>query len=455
MKKKISQSIQAKTFFRMLALLVACCATFYGMVIFFWPHDLLIDREDEVAENFQALEQTLQQNDWQTCKDDLLEFAVRNRARVNIIDDSGKNVFSLDHYDTEGLGPSAPTAGFGATFWQKNHPYYLVVQAVSASAAPQPYEVLLELTPLLAVLMLLISVTGAYLTARSYSRPLVEISVAAQRMATLDLSSRCAVDRQDEIGTLAQSLNEMSAQLQGALAGLQAANAQLQQDIEHERAQEKQRIEFFTAVSHELKTPIAIIKGQLEGMIWQVGEYKDRDTYLRQCLQTTNRMEALVREILAAARMGGSDFRPARADLNLSEMLRAVCGQFCGPAEDKRLALRLDIAPGVRYQGDRRLIEKVFTNVVGNAVAYSPPGAAVTVRLQGGVFTVENTGVHIAAADLPHLFTPFYRVEKSRNRNSGGSGLGLYIVKTILDHHGAACRIENTADGVRFTAELK
>ena len=345
-----------------------------------------------------------------------------------------------------------PTEGFASAIYYKGETYYILATAALMTAV-SPLAVLMRLIPLIAGMILLISALGAYLTARAYAKPLVEISGAAQRMATLDFSGQCKVARRDEIGTLAKSLNEMSAQLQQALDSLQAANAQLQQDIERERAQEKQRVEFFTAVSHELKTPLAILKGQLEGMIWQVGEYKDRDTWLRRCLQTTDRMEALVREILAAARMGSGDFSPARADLDLSALLSAVCETFRAPAQDKGLTLRLYIAPGVQGRGDRRLLEKAFANVVGNAVAYSPPGAVVTVALQDGAFTVENTGVHIAEDDLPHLFTPFYRVEKSRSRNSGGSGLGLYITKTILDRHGAACRIGNTPDGVRFTAE--
>src|SRR5699024_2320779 len=134
------------------------------------------------------------------------------------------------------------------------------------------------------------------------SKPLVNISNVAKRMTTLDMTWKCEVNRKDEIGVLATSLNEMAEQLNSALASLRSANWQLKKDIEREREQEKQRVEFFTAVSHELKTPIAIIKGQLEGMIYQVGEYKDRDTYLRRCMKTTNDMEALVKEILSAAR---------------------------------------------------------------------------------------------------------------------------------------------------------
>ena len=97
-------------------------------------------------------------------------------------------------------------------------------------------------------------------------------------------------------------------------------------------------------------------------------------------------------------------------------------------------------------------MEKVFSNVLDNAVAYSPRGAVVTVTLQDGVLSVENSGIHIEQEDLERLFTPFYRVDKSRNRNSGGSGLGLYITKMILDHHGVSCNMENTENGVRFAA---
>ena len=225
-------------------------------------------------------------------------------------------------------------------------------------------------------------------------------------------------------------------------------------DVTEREERESLRREFSANVSHELKTPIAIIKGQLEGMIYQVGEYKDRDTYLRRCMKTTNDMEALVKEILSAARMGGSDFHLERTDLDISQMLQKVCQQFRGRMEDKEMELRMDIQPTFHYAGDGRLMEKVFTNVIGNAVAYSPVGATVTVSLQNGVFFVENSGVHIAEEDLKQIFTPFYRVDKSRNRNSGGSGLGLYITKTILDHHGIQHSMVNTEDGVRFMAKF-
>ena len=457
MKKKISQSIRAKTFLSMLALLAACCLMIYGIVMLVLPQNYYTDLEDQVADDFDALLDTFDEKTWAASTDEIERFAVHNHALVNIINDSGEVLYSVNHSTPE---PGSPvsivrrTHGFGAMFTEGMARYYLMVSAARVTAA-RPLAVLVRLLPLITASILLVSVVGAYLLSRYYSRPLIAISQTARQMAALDLTGQCEVRRQDEIGVLAASLNEMSAQLSTALADLQAANGQLKQDIEREREQERQRVEFFTAVSHELKTPIAIIKGQLEGMIYQVGDYKDRDTYLRHCLKTTNDMEALVKEILAAARLGGSDFRLVCTDLDFSGLLQSVCRKFLGPMEDKQIALTLAIQPGVHCPGDLRLLEKAFDNVFSNAVAYSPAGARITVRLQEGVCTIENTGIQIAEEDLARLFTPFYRVDKSRSRNSGGSGLGLYITKTILDRHGIRHTLANTENGVKFTAFLQ
>ncbi len=454
MRKKIRESIQAKTCLSMLALLVVCCIIIYGMVMIFLPRNYHTQLEGQITADFYDLVEILERNGWEASSDSLLEFSMANNASVEISDRNGDNLFSVNFADMENLDTSAPSMSCSATFRQNGQTYHLFANAALVAVA-QSYDILLKLIPLIAAAILLISIIGAVICSRYYSKPLVGISNVAKRMTALDMTWKCDVRRKDEIGVLASSLNEMSQQLSNALDSLQAANEQLQQDIEREREQEKQRIDFFTSVSHELKTPIAIIKGQLEGMIHQVGPYKDRDTYLRRCLKTTNDMEALVKEILSAARMGGSDFHLERTDLDISRMVEKACQKFRGRMEDKGMELRLNIQSDFHYEGNGQLIEKVFSNVLSNAVTYSPMGAAVTVSLQDGVFSVGNTGVHIDEEDLAQLFTPFYRIDKSRNRNSGGSGLGLYIVKTILDHHEVSYSMENTENGVQFTAVFR
>ena len=454
MRKKIRESIQAKTCLSMLALLVVCCIIIYGMVMIFLPRNYHTQLEGQITADFYDLVEILERNGWEASSDSLLEFSMANNASVEISDRNGDNLFSVNFADMENLDTSAPSMSCSATFRQNGQTYHLFANAALVAVA-QSYDILLKLIPLIAAAILLISIIGAVICSRYYSKPLVGISNVAKRMTALDMTWKCDVRRKDEIGVLASSLNEMSQQLSNALDSLQAANEQLQKDIEREREQEKQRIDFFTSVSHELKTPIAIIKGQLEGMIHQVGPYKDRNTYLRRCLKTTNDMEALVKEILSAARMGGSDFHLERTDLDISRMVEKACQKFRGRMEDKGMELLRNIQADFHYEGNGQLIEKVFSNVLSNAVTYSPMGAAVTVSLQDGVFSVENTGVHIDEEDLAQLFTPFYRIDKSRNRNSGGSGLGLYIVKIILDHHEVSYSMENTENGVQFTAVFR
>lgn len=454
MKKRISQSIQAKTFISMMILLTGCCIIIYSMVMIFLPKNYQTELEHQVTADFYGMVEMLERNGWEESSDSLLEFSMKNNATVKINDESDNNVFSVNFAnmeDGEIAFSSSPSMSCSATFVQDGQTYQLSA-IVSLVAVSQSYDILIKLLPFIAAMILLISVIGAFICSRYFSKPLVDICSVAKRMTKLDMTWKCDVKRQDEIGVLAASLNEMAGQLSTALDSLKTANEQLQQDIEKEREQEKQRIDFFTSVSHELKTPIAIIKGELEGMIYKVGEYKDRDTYLRHCLRTVGDMEHIVKEILSAAKMGGSDFQLVRSDLNISQILQKVCRKNNGRMEDKEMDLNMEIQPDFHYEGDGRLIEKVFSNVISNAAAYSPVGAVITVSLKNGVFSVENSGVHIAEEDLKQIFTPFYRVDKSRNRNSGGSGLGLYITKTILDHHGIPHKMENTENGVRFTA---
>ena len=244
----------------------------------------------------------------------------------------------------------------------------------------------------------------------------------------------------------------MAARLDRTLKELSAANEKLQADIEQERRQEKLRVDFFRAVSHELKTPITVLKGEREVMIYQVGEYKDRDTHLRQSLRTVNDMELLVKEILSASRMAGSDFSLTLSDVDLSQLVRECCRKWQGTAEDREQRFQAEIEDGRTCQGDMALLQKAVSNIIGNAVAHSPSQAEISVTLAGNILQVRNSGVSIDSADLEKIFEPFYRVDRSHNRNTGGSGLGLYIVKTILERHGFSFRMNSTDDEVCFTA---
>lgn len=227
--------------------------------------------------------------------------------------------------------------------------------------------------------------------------------------------------------------------------------------MERARELERQRLAFFSAASHELKTPVTILKGQLSGMLDGVGVYRDREKYLARSLQVAGRMEALVGELLAVSRME-SDGASRREAVELSALTAEKLAQDAELLEQRGMTAVEALEPGLLVEGERALLGRAVENLLSNAALYSQEGAEIRVtaaaRGAWAVLTVENTGARIPAEALPHLFEAFYRAEPSRSRATGGSGLGLYLVRMIVERHGGTCRIENSADGVRFTALL-
>lgn len=340
------------------------------------------------------------------------------------------------------------------TFQDWDRPCTLYISPQTEKVNPT-VQALGRVAPWLLAAMLVFSLLGALFYSRYITRPIVRLSGISKRMAELDFGWSCAETRSDEIGVLGRSLDELSERLSAALGELQEANAALRRDIDRERELERQRLAFFSAVSHELKTPITILKGQLSGMLEGVDVYRDRDRYLARSLQVTGRMETMVQEILTVSRMESGGFTLRRQSVDLLGLLERALGLYQDLIEQKGLTLERDLLPGAEVSADPGLLGKAVDNVLSNAVFYAPEGAAVRVTLRreedGVTLSVENSGSHIPEEALPHVFEAFYRAEGSRNRRTGGSGLGLYLVDMILSRHGAAYRVENTPEGVRFT----
>lgn len=307
--------------------------------------------------------------------------------------------------------------------------------------------------------LLVLSLFAAFLTSLLYSRiitdPVLKISRISQKMSDLQFGWHLDGTRSDELGILEKSLNELSQKLAATISDLQQANQKLAQDIAHEKALEQAQADFFSAVSHELKTPITVMKGQLEGMLLGIGAYKDHKKYLARTLEVTNALESMVQEIVTISRLDAAhtDLKKERFDSV------TIIRDYLRGTEDlitqKQLQVFCEIPSEAYLYGNKHLLEKVFSNLIGNAVKYAPQQAeiriSITVCADRFYFSVENSGTHIPEACIPKLFDAFYRVEQSRNRNSGGSGLGLYIVQKILCQHESCCLVRNTASGVQFS----
>lgn len=191
---------------------------------------------------------------------------------------------------------------YTVSFIGETHSYTLLL-AKNTDKESQVVEALHKALPALTIVIVAISVLAAVFYAWYMTAPIKKISKMSKQMANMDFGSLCPVERTDEIGVLSDSLNTLSSNLSAALTELKDANQKLQADIDKEKELELRRMEFFSAASHELKTPITIIKGQLQGMLCGVGRYKDRETYLAQSLEVTNSLEKMVQELLTVSRI--------------------------------------------------------------------------------------------------------------------------------------------------------
>ncbi|MGG3519786.1 HAMP domain-containing sensor histidine kinase [Bacillus pseudomycoides] len=321
-------------------------------------------------------------------------------------------------------------------------------------------QVLVRFLPYISIIVLVIGIGSAYFYSRFITKPLIYINEGAQKMANLDFSEKIEVRSTDELGELSTSLNDMSINLQQAMFNLQKANQQLKSDIEKEREIEAKRREFFAIVSHELKTPLTVMKGYLEGMIYNIGPYQDRDQYLKKNHQIIESMEQLVREILSMSKLEQHTFKLQLEEVNLSELMDTITKDIGFFASQKDIQIIKQIDSDLFVYTDCVLLEKACKNIIHNAVMYSPHYEKVYIQLtqdskQNHIqMQVINTGVKINEENIQDIFKPFYRIEKSRNRNTGGSGLGLYIVKQIFEALGIRYSINNVEQGVQFLVTI-
>lgn len=437
-----------KIFLILTVLLFSVSILLYGIVMAVMPVSYKYTLTDGYVEQIDQFATELEGNSLNDTAQKIYEFCINQNASAVLEGENAQICFGSEIPEDTEAENATQAATIGLTLEDGTYSLQIFTPAKLVNQLTQTFW---RLFPLIGIVVLVISLIASCFVSRFLTKPMIKISDISERLTVLDMTWRCDTKRSDEVGILANNLNTMAERLDKALKELTVANEKLQADIEQERQQEKLRVDFFRAVSHELKTPITVLKGELEGMIYQVGEYKDRDAHLRQSMHTVNEMERLVKEILSASRMAGSDFSLTVSEVGLSRLVRQCCRKWQSVAEDKNQNFLIDIEKGCITHGDMDLLQKAISNIIGNAVAHSPEQEKIEVSLIDKTLKVCNSGAWITDTDLNHIFEPFYRADPSHSRETGGSGLGLYIVKTILDQHELKYSMENTEQGICFT----
>lgn len=290
--------------------------------------------------------------------------------------------------------------------------------------------------------------------------PIRNLAALSEKFGHLDFSERYQAENADELGILGNNMNSMAEQLATAISELKEANRKLRDDLAHQEEIDRMRRDFIANVSHELKTPIALIQGYAEGLQDGLCEEKEmREQYLSVILDEAGRMNKLVRQLLTLSQLESEN-----PDLNfevfdLRESAESVLRKTRVLAEESRAKVSFE-APetAVLVRADAFRIDEVLMNYVSNAFHHVAEGGEVTLRLLlcGARVRCEvyNSGKQIPEEDLGRLFEKFYKVDKAHTRKYGGSGIGLSIVRAIMAQHNMPCGVENCSSGVLFWFEL-
>ncbi len=455
MRGRIKNSLSVKVFLWVFAALAVCSTAIYVIVLNVLPGQYQIMSDRQMEANADALVNELSGVDYDSGVKRIYDFCIQNNSTAALISDKETLYFGEIKSDE----PTAATFAIGTdiAFSGGETEYMLVLSSVTR-AADRISDLMLRFLPVIFAVIALLSVLSAFICSKVIVAPIVKISRISEQMSALNMTCRCEIKSNDEIGVLASSLNTMAERLQSAMNELEGANERLTADVKKLRTLEAQQKSFFAAVSHELKTPLTVLKGQLENMMLGYGDYRNHEKYLPEALKSAEDIEHLVVEIIAICKMGNMELRDTLREVSLSKTIADTCEAVMPLAKEKEIVIHQSIDRDITISVNINLWNKAMSNIIGNAVRHSPRGEEVFIYLQSGkkgdVLVVENTGVFIPDFDLPHMFTPFFRADKSRSKATGGSGLGLYIVKTILDLHGMGYHIMNTQKGVAFYLEL-
>ncbi len=328
---------------------------------------------------------------------------------------------------------------------------------LSLQSVDEVKDFILRFFPYLIAVTILLSILMAIVYSRIISKPIVDITDTANRMAGMELGISSKVHRKDELGDLSTSLNTLSLNLQNALGDLSHAHEQLKADYELELRQEKVRKEFVANVSHELKTPLGIIKGYSEGIRDGVKAEK-KEYYINVILDEITRMDEMILEMLEISKFDAGAITYQKNEMDVKKLIENTIRIFGQKAEDKKVTFVIQGEFDLCIT-DEPKIERVLNNLIGNAVIYCNPDSLVTIRGSKMGHTlnisIENDCPPMSEEVLSKVWDRFYKADTSHNRDQEGTGLGLAITKSILEGHGCNYGVANTDRGVRFYFELE
>ena len=305
------------------------------------------------------------------------------------------------------------------------------------------------------------SILVAFFTTRHITKPLQQLTDISKRMVDLDFNAKYESDQSNsyEVEELGNHINRLSENLERTISELKTANVELQDDIEKKIQIDEMRKEFLSNVSHELKTPLALIQGYAEGLQECINDdAESREFYCEVIIDEADKMNRMVKKLLTLNQLEFGNDQVIMERFDMTELIRGVANSTKILMEQKGIRLELENSEEAWVWGDEFKVEEVITNYMSNAINHADGEKLIRVfytrsedKLRVSVF---NTGQPIPEEDIEKIWVKFYKVDKARTREYGGSGIGLSIVKAIMDSFHQRCGVINHEDGVEFWMEL-
>lgn len=305
------------------------------------------------------------------------------------------------------------------------------------------------------------SILVAFFTTRHITKPLQQLTDISKRMVDLDFNAKYESDQSNsyEVEELGNHINRLSENLERTISELKTANVELQDDIEKKIQIDEMRKEFLSNVSHELKTPLALIQGYAEGLQECINDdAESREFYCEVIIDEADKMNRMVKKLLTLNQLEFGNDQVIMERFDMTELIRGVANSTRILMEQKGIRLELENSEEAWVWGDEFKVEEVITNYMSNAINHADGEKLIRVfytrsedKLRVSVF---NTGQPIPEEDIEKIWVKFYKVDKARPREYGGSGIGLSIVKAIMDSFHQRCGVINHEDGVEFWMEL-
>lgn len=377
---------------------------------------------------------------------------------------SGKELESNDNFTIKKQRDSKNGLSYMMLSGKLENGYFLYIR-IPLNSIQDSVSISNNFLLMMAGFTILIASIMVTIVSKKFTEPILELNNIAKKMSNLDFSQKYKVtNARDEINDLGRSINTMSDKLERTIKQLRNSNIELERDIEEKSKIDEMRKTFISDVSHELKTPIALIQGYSEGLLENVNnDEESRKFYAEVILDETNKMDKLVKQLLELMKLeyGKREFN--NKEFNIVELEKEVIRKTNVMIEEKQAEIKFDENEDIRVFADDFYIEQVLTNYLTNAIKnvkemygekYIKISNEINKEKNKVCIKVFNTGKQISEENLNRIWNRFYKADESRHREDGGTGIGLAFVKAIMSNYDNKYGVKNLENGVEFYFEL-